>query len=195
MKNLTKLAIAVVAIANLNSCYNSRKATDQVDKAVIKYPVQTAKQLRDKWPCIPTITIPDSSAYQKYYADLLAMKDFYESQQATNPVAETLIDVWEDSTKIKFLKKQNGQLQAKLDSTNLYVSALLKFCKDRPPIHDTVKVKDMADVRIVEGEKALLLKQMDDDDEKMATKNLWLKIFAGLALLEGIAFYVFFRKR
>ena len=52
----------------LSGCYSSKKAIIQVDKALSVYPEIVAKQIRDRFPCIPdTITKKiDSSEYKEW---------------------------------------------------------------------------------------------------------------------------------
>jgi len=51
----------------LSGCYSSKKAIIQVDKALSVYPEIVAKQIRDRFPCVPdTITKKiDSSEYKQ----------------------------------------------------------------------------------------------------------------------------------
>lgn len=52
-KKLFRLIVAIVSIILLASCYSAKKAHRQVAKAIQKHPLQTAEQLRDRWPLVP----------------------------------------------------------------------------------------------------------------------------------------------
>lgn len=178
----------------LASCYNTRKAEKQVDKAMDTYPVETAKALRDKWPCIPTATTTDSTAYKQYLEDLRAIEDFY-AEVDIEPARDTLIESWEDSVKINYLRGQNKTILATLAKKDRYIADLIKTCRDKPPIHDTIKIEDKASTFICESENTALKKTVADQDRKIERRgkwNLWLIIaVCVLALLN----YIQFRKR
>lgn len=178
----------------LASCYGSRKAEKQVDKAIDNFPVQTAEQLRDRWPCVPTATVTDSTAYKQYLEDLRAIEELYASA-VPDPVLDTFVESWEDSTKINYLKGQNKAFLATLAKKDRYISDLLRTCRDKPPIHDTIKIEDKASTFICESENTALNKKVADQDRKIERRgkwNLWLIIaVCVLALLN----YIQFRKR
>lgn len=57
------IVVAVLLALVLSSCYNEKKATAQVDKATLKFPVVVAKIARDRFPCITKSK--DSTEYNK----------------------------------------------------------------------------------------------------------------------------------
>lgn len=189
-------ALIIGVIVSLAGCYSQKKAATQVDKAANSYPVQTAKQLREKWPCVPTIKNSDSTEYKKYQADLKAIEEYYAALTPSEPDKEdSSIYTDLDSCKYRFLIERN-----KLEQARAYIADLKKLCKDKPPIHDTVKIRDDADLFICNAEKDAIQKASDAELSKrdkmisdltktVKTKNWWLwKIGIGLLLCLGWIF-------
>ena len=85
------------------SCNTTKKDFNNVNKAILRNPVQTSKQLAEKWPCIPVIQGHDSTAYKQYLEDLANTAAFYETElkiRAVEKLTDTLVETWADTTKI-----------------------------------------------------------------------------------------------
>ncbi len=126
---MSKKAILAITIllymagcASLSSCYNSRKAGVQVGKAMTSYPVQTAQQLRDRWPCVTTgadtvnrvdttfdwieIPCPDSVIMVPTSGTEYAEKIVYKTKsvpQAVRTITNTITQKVKDSAEIFIL--------------------------------------------------------------------------------------------
>ncbi len=190
MSGKSFLALMVALIAALligiafTSCNTAKKDFDGVNKAILRHPVQTAKQLSDKWPCVPIATTTDSTLYKKYLQDLNDLNDYYkEHQPETIPMeADTVIKTWEDSSKIKYYKKQSESKDLKIKALNAQMIDVMRLCEDKPPLHDTVKV---------DGPKLFIITQQLSDSEgrnivlqkKLNGKQDWLNIWRIIALI------------
>ncbi len=151
MKTTIQLIIVGIVIMLFSSCYNSKKATEQVNKADAKYPEIVAKLARDKYPCQeilkPDTTIvyedslifiecPDSNYNAGEYATVRTDTIYRAGENRTVRVpvkvlipSKVINHYYEDSAKLKLLaieiarlQKLNESLQATNDSLNKKVS-------------------------------------------------------------------------
>jgi hypothetical protein len=182
MKLVIYLTALVLFAIGCNK-YTEQTAFKQVNKAIVHHEDQTLNQFRLKWPVTPTASITDSTEYKKYLADLRELQAKYENQEPPAAERDTIIDVWEDSTKIRKLKSMVAERDARLKANNAYISELLEKCKEAPAIRDTIKERDDAEVAaclVIQGE----LKESNKDlQKKVKSKITWLYVFAGLAVL------------
>lgn len=180
------LIATVLIIIAFTSCNTAKKDMNNVNTAILRHPVQTAKQLSDKWPCVPVATTTDSTLYKKYLQDLKDLNDYYASHQPeTIPVeADTVIKTWEDSTKIKYYVRLLAGRDLKIKAFNAQMVDVMKLCEDKPPLRDTV---------FRDGPKLFLMAQQLADSEannaklqqRLDTKSDWIKwllIILGVAL-------------
>lgn len=86
MKTLIQLIIIGIVIMCFSSCYNSKKATEQVNKANDKFPEVVAKVARDKYPCTEVLK-PDTTVV---YSDSLV---FVEVECPDTIKTETVVKV------------------------------------------------------------------------------------------------------
>jgi len=155
----------------LSGCYSSKKAIIQVDKALSVYPEIVAKQIRDRFPCIPdTFKIKsDSSEYKRWKKQLDETIAFYDS--LLNNVEPQVIFEKDlsDSMKVVVLLANNEKLNTKISYLE---KTLTKIISAKPPvIHDTIPIKDSAEVYLAKTETA----KEKILNEKLASENAVLK--------------------
>lgn len=68
----------VVILRACTGCYSEKKATNDVKKAILYFPAQTADIVNKKWPCIPLGTFHDSLKYLQQIDSVTALNDFYK---------------------------------------------------------------------------------------------------------------------
>jgi len=176
----------------LSGCYSSKKAIIQVDKALSVYPEIVAKQIRDRFPCIPdTITKKiDSSEYKEWKKQLDETISFYDS--LLNNVEPQIIFEKDlsDSMKINILLANNEKLLIKLSLLEKSIS-IIRNTKI-PVIHDTIPVRDSADVYLAnletvkeraKSEKLILEKSKLENKIKNKNKELWIWRAIAFALI------------
>lgn len=162
--------ILILAIF-LSSCYSSKKASTQIDKAIYSFPEISIKKLRDKFPCIPdTFKIKsDSSEYKRWKKQLDETIAFYDS--LLNNVEPQVIFEKDlsDSMKVVVLLANNEKLNTKISYLE---RTLTKLISVKPPvIHDTIPIKDSAEVYLTKLEIA----KEKNVNEKLANENAVLK--------------------
>jgi hypothetical protein len=190
------LLITLVAffLAWLTGCSTPEKL---VTKAYKKDPVYVADWTRTKFPCVTgQVKKGDSVSYKKYLEDLAGIEEFYNSISTPEmPENDTIIEPWEDSTKILSMR---ATIQAQGSTINKMagkVQELLKRCKDAPVIHDTLPVKDSAEIFLMQNEVAKcdnLNKELTIKLKRSQKFNFWLVI---ALLLAGGVIYLLSRKR
>lgn len=106
----------------LFSCYGPKKAERQANKIQVHYPEIMAKKASLWYPCVPIKISTDSTAYNKWVAEL-------DSINHLEPIIDTIIDT------------------ITLDKVCPERKILVKYkevIKRFPIIHDTIRVEDMA---------------------------------------------------
>jgi hypothetical protein len=183
--------LTILVIALLSGCYTERKAASQVHRAKDSYPDTTAAILRSWKPCILTPGGSDSGAYYDYQRQLEELSRYYDALLADQPTGDTLydtlIDTWEDSTKIRALKRQLSACADRQRQQNAYISSLLELCRDKPPIHDTIKVRDSADSLAFAGREKKLRAEIQTAERAKKRAQNWLWFTGGWALLATLA--------
>lgn len=176
--------ILIIAAIVLFSCNTAKKDFDGVNKAILRHPVQTAKQLSDKWPCVPIATTTDSTLYKKYLQDLKDVTDYYESHQPeTIPIAaDTIIKTWEDSTKIKYYKRQSETKDLKIKALNAQMIDVMRLCEDKPPLHDTI-FRDGPALFIAQAELKESKNTIADMQKRLNAKDKWILWLAILCII------------
>ncbi len=194
-RDIIAVFVIVLLALYLFSCNTAKQDLKNVNKAIIRNPVPTAKRFNEVWPCVPVATVSDSTEYKKYLQDLKDLNDYYASHQPeTVPVeADTIIKIWQDSVKIKYYVRQLAGKDLKIKALNSQLIDVMKLCEDKPPLHDTVKI-DGPKLFIIakqleesESEKAALQKKVDS---KSSWLNIWRLIALGLIGYTGLRFYL-----
>lgn len=151
MKTLIQLILIGLVIMCFSRCYNSKKATDQINKANDKFPEIVAKLARDKYPCtvllkndtttvyedsLVFIDCPDSNYSAGDYA--IVRRDTIRVKGETNTVrvpvkilipSKIVTQYFEDSAKLKLASIEQNKLitaNQKLQSLNDTLSGKLK---------------------------------------------------------------------
>lgn len=170
------IAAIFFAIASLVGCKTAKHDFKSVNKAILQHPAQTAKQLNEKWPCVPLVTVSDSTAYKQYMADIKSLQDFYATNKP-DTVIETIIESWADTVKITALKKQVAQLTKNENYLQSYIADLTKLCGDKPPVHDTVKIESYAKIAMIAGQLEVAEGRnatLQGKNDKLQSWRLWL---------------------
>ena len=144
----------------LASCMSAPK---HLQKAIDKDRPYVASETRKLWPCITKDGKPDSTAYKQYLEDLKTLEDFYQSQEPQFKT-DTLAISWTDSAKVVDLKR-------KISAKDAYIAELKKICRDKPPIHDTIPVKDSADVYIIMNNMEVQTNMYREDTARVNKEN------------------------
>lgn len=130
MKTLIQLILIGLVIMSFSRCYNSKKATEQVNKADSKFPEIVAKLARDKYPCSDLLkpdtltTIKDSLIFVDVECpDTLTTETVLRTDTLNNVITKTIrvpvnmpiqirtITKWyEDSAKLKLASIEQNKL-------------------------------------------------------------------------------------
>lgn len=119
----------------LSSCYGPKTAQKQLSKAYANYPEIVAKNASKLFPCDYSARSTDSSTYFDWQKQAEAINDFYSKAFS----ADTIIK--KDTQTILISKK--------CDSVIFKYKTLIKSA---PAIHDTIKVKDNAEISYLNGQ-------------------------------------------
>lgn len=181
------MAVLIIVAIILFSCNTTKQDFKSVNKAILRSPVQTAKQLADKWPCIPLIVKKDSTDYKKYLQDLNDMQNFYNEHipQTVDIEADTVIKKWEDSAKIRYYMKLLASRDDNVKYLKSYIDTLRYLCTTQPPEIDSILIDGpKLFIAIDERDKAIAAK--DILQNRLDTKEKWLwGLFIIAALLLG----------
>lgn len=160
------LIVALLVGIALSSCNLTKKDFNHVNQAILRSPIQTAKQLTDKWPCIPLIVKKDSTEYKKYLKDLKDMQDFYNEHvpQTVDIEADTIIKKWEDSTKIRYYMKLLASRDDNIKYLHSYIDTLTRLCETQPPEIDSI---------LIDGPKLFIA--IDERDKAIAARDILQK--------------------
>lgn len=196
----------------MQSCYTSKKAGQQVDKAISHYPVNTAKQLRKEWPCVTDSSKIDSTKFNAsklsfdslmsaYYqlnldnADLTSNND--QLVNSTIELQNILEKLRLDSAGkisadaiIDYIAEKDktiASLKKKQDETNLFILKLQDAVSKIKPVE--VPVKDMADVYIANAERD---KANSEASKQQGAKNVW-RIIALISLSINVLLILLFK--
>ena len=188
MKDQKLIAVVFGIAAILLSCNTAKKDFNNVNQAILRNPAQTSKQLAEKWPCIPLIQTKDSTDYKKYLEDLNNMTAFYEEElkhKEVEHITDTFSEVWADTSKIKWYKRELGRKQLNEKYLNSYIDSLSELCSNNPGIHDTIKVNDETLVKKLTelNDKNIVLQ--DKIDTGSVFKNWLMIILLILGLITG----------
>ena len=115
-----KTIYAVFILILFSSCYSVKKAEKQINKAYVQHTEMVAAKLRFWFPCLPYERKTDSVKYVAFLRQI-----------------DTLLEVKRDTiTDTIFLDKICPERKILIKYKDL-----LKYV---PPIHDTIKIKDMS---------------------------------------------------
>ncbi len=198
---VVSLIVLVSFLFSLSSCYTEKKAVKQVNKAYVHHPDTLAKIVRTLFPCTTGEVKPgDSTAYKKYLADLQALEDSLKNFQPET-ITDTVIDTWEDSTKIRVLQSTNSKLKSQIAFKDKSIQGLLKKCRENAPIHDTLMVEDSAKIYTMTRQMSTYeatIKERDltisDLTKTVKQKQKWLYIFLIAFIISAVVNFIQFRK-
>ena len=187
-KNFLALILILIAILWIAVCFTSCNVTKKdfksVNKAILRSPAQTAKQLSDKWPCVPLVVKKDSTELKKYLKELQDLKDSYNDQhpEIIPTEADTIIETWEDSAKIIYYMKLLASRDDNIKCLHSYIDTLARLCATIPPeidsiLYDGPKLFIAIDERDKAISDAKILQKRLDAKEKLLW---WLVIIAAI---------------
>ncbi len=179
-----KIKIFIAAMLILCGCNTAKKDFANVNKAILQHPGQTAKQLNDWRPCIPLVTVKDSSDYKKYMQELQQIADYYTKLQP-DTVKDTLMEIWADTAKIKYYKRQYEAGLSQIKYLNKYIGDLTELCKDKPPIHDTTTVEDSRKIQILTTQLESSIADTKKIQLQADKKQIWVNWLIIIAIISG----------
>lgn len=143
----------------LLGCYTKRKASNQMDKARIKYPELSAQKCATWYPVIPIEVIRDTNAYKEWVRKI----DSFSQQIVTH-----YDTIFTHDTIMKNTHKITNEIITKYNT----------YLKEMPPIHDTIKVLDKAKMTDFEA-------QIKDKEAKLTESYTLMNktLIIGLILL------------
>lgn len=164
-------------------CYTEKKATEQLDKAQIKYPEIVAKKTSIWYPCVPKVQKIDSSNRRRAQRTI----------DSTNRVIRKyIIDtvIQKDSSICDSLKVINRKLNSKINSANSLILNLQKTInKPAPIIYRDVLITDVAKEKTLQNQIDKLQKEKETLYDKALRLNayiLWLLIPLALSIILNI---------
>jgi hypothetical protein len=154
---------AVAVCCTFYSCYNSKKAAKQTDKALFYYPDVTTQKIRDKFPCTITSITLDTTMLKTYanYSDSIIPLLQNEIDSLTLFQTTDTIQNYTDTGSYSNCFSIKRQLDKALQALNL--------CRNIKPIKIPVyyTIKDSA-------ESHLLNKQLSDmTSDRDKVKDSW----------------------
>lgn len=190
----------LIVLLLFTSCYSARKATEQTNKALVRYPAVVAKVARTAFPCIPVIT--DSSGYKEalaerdtlaYQADSLSralagLSGFIQGLRADSVAAANcgeLLQQVEDH--ITGLEKENAALGRKIREQKPSIIRIVT--EDSAKIFEAMQ-REAIQVQEAAKWRALYEKEKTDHDKLKAKSKgklaiyipIWLVILAGMGV-------------
>ena len=179
----------------LASCYSEKKATQQINKAAVSYPVVLARKARDLFPCVngkgDTLYISDSTDFAEVLQSLqddnyrmFLFQDSLLNILQTKPTDSLCFKIVDDYLiVINNLKKQNKDL--------------IERVKHLPAIRDTIKLSvhviDQAAVQVCEEERqkvvGLLETASAGEREWRGKAHTYFWIILALGAIIGISVY------
>ncbi len=187
LKQLMKyflLACIIAWIISMIGCSTAKKDFSNVNKAIMQHPAQTAKQLNDWRPCIPLVTVNDSSDYKKYLEDLHNLTDYY-NHLIPDTVTDTFMEIWTDTSKIKFYKNKLEASEKQMKYLNSYIHDLTQLCKDKPPVHDTIKIEDSRKLLIIASQLETSVSDTKKIQAQADKKQIWINWLLIIAIVFG----------
>lgn len=156
MKNFTILILFFLA-----SCYNSKKAEKEINKAQLNFPEVMAKKSAQLYPCKPVKIKSDSSKYKTIIKRIKQIDTAYFYAVDTICKLDTVL-IEKNCTKVLYKYRE--------------------ILKDLPAIHDTTIVIDEASTTSLQYQ----LKQSTintDDYKKKYFNSLWFNIWLLIAIV------------
>jgi hypothetical protein len=156
MKNFTILILFFLA-----SCYNSKKAEKEINKAQLNFPEVMAKKSAQLYPCKPVKIKSDSSKYKTIIKKIKQIDTAYFYAVDTFRKLDTVL-IEKNCTKVLYKYRE--------------------ILKELPAIHDTTIVIDEANTTSLQYQ----LKQSiinADDYKKKYTHSLWFNIWLLIAIV------------
>lgn len=127
---MRKVSFCVAYCILLLSCYNSKQAAKDLDKAKINYPTVAAEKCAAWYPVKSLQVITDSTAYKEWLKNADSI--------ISNISKDTIID-----TVVKY--------QVLKDTLQKIIYQFKTLIKKIPPVHDTIMILDAARQSELEG--------------------------------------------
>lgn len=208
MKKLISILFCVALMSSCTSTKQARKehrAQKQLSKALSNDKIGTLRTLRNIAPCVTTGITFDSTKYKQWLSANGYLFEAPQYEPPVEPITDTFINTWEDSTKILYWQnkynKAATKLSTALDANKGLVDKiwqLQKALKNVPPIDTKEKIKDSADGIICDAEKKALNGKLtiaeSDRERYKKQRNTSYIINLILAAALGILLYLKFRK-
>ena len=144
---MKKITVVLVTVLFLCGCYTQKKAVEQAEKGLLKFPIETGKVFRDKFPCVDgEVIVGDSAAIKAWMKATEETAAFYE-ELIKNMEKDTLKVVSKDiSDSLKYIQCTYNYISM-YDSYKLLKNNFEKLLKRPiPVIRDTIKVADTYDL-------------------------------------------------
>ncbi len=182
---MKKILIVFATILFFCGCYTQKKAEQQAEKALDKYPVPVGEMFRKEFPCVSD-SIGDSTAIKEWMAAVNETAQFYEDLLKSKPEFDTIIKWNKDEACEENYNMCAGQYKELYDTHKLLKQQFDKILRQKPPVRvDTVEVKDTYDF-----DMAISAKEKCETDFRQISKEkttvekergIWRLIAIGLA--------------
>lgn len=149
--HLRKVLFFVALCISLLSCYNSKKAANDLNKAKTYYPNVAAEKCAEWYPVKPLEIKSDSTAYKEW----LKSTDSILSKLSKDTTIDTVV-------KYRVLR----------DTLQKVIYQFKTLIKTIPPIHDTIKIVDIAHQSEIEGKLKETETKLNDNYKLMNKVSL-----------------------
>lgn len=168
MKKLFYMILFGILIMCFSKC---KTAAELTDKALSKDSATVIKKVRDIAPCVSgVIRITDSADYKKWQKALAQTVNFYDSLlDNVEPQLVVQKDL-SDSMKVIVLTANVQSLSKTIGILQQQAKNVKPLVQRPPAIHDTIPVKDMADVWLANKERNAV--KEDNLKKALEIKNL-----------------------
>ena len=180
--------IAAFILIYFGSCYNTKKAERQTNKALIIYPAVVAAIARTAFPCyvVKSENKIDSADYKKWKDSVNILNDIYDD--IFNQIQPVLIHdttnnclLFKDN-EIKFRlqidnqKKLIAGLNYKIDNIKPIIDSSKSWFKDSADMEVYISIIDDKDKEIAERDKTIIKLQANSntDSDTIKRKNKWI---------------------
>lgn len=140
--HLRKVSFFVAfCILLLSGCYTEKMASNSIDKARIKYPAISAQKCGEWYPAKTLQIITDSAKYKEWISKI----DSFGYQLVTH--YDTIYS--HDTIKLN-------------NKTHEIITKYQNFIKQMPPVHDTIKILDVAQIEAIKAQLKAKEKDLTD---------------------------------
>lgn len=162
----------------LFSCYTERKATKELNKAQVNYPVLVAKKTNEWFPCVEE-TKTDTVKLTEWRLKVDSVYKFYK-------LKDTIIE--------KYTCQDLTYLINQVEAQKKLINNLTKLIDEKPPVLITTKIlKDSAGIVILKDKLERLTADKEDYVNKADKRLKW--IISLLVALFGTIVYILIRRK